>query len=192
MEDQMIVKGKKVYLRTVREKDLDWLYEKTCDIELFGPYFPAWVSSESGFRESFRQTGFWTEADGNILICDPASEAILGMMYCFKTVPYWDCLEIGYRLFDPGVSGRGVMTEALSLLNYVLFSVRKINRLELKIYPENIASKRVAVKCGYRLEGVARGANFHHGQYLDMEVYSLLRGEGPKSLAEALAVVQPD
>jgi len=34
----MIVSGNKVYLRTVREKDLDWLYEKSNDIELRGLY----------------------------------------------------------------------------------------------------------------------------------------------------------
>jgi ribosomal-protein-alanine N-acetyltransferase len=41
----------------------------------------------------------------------------------------------------------------------------------------NTGSKRVAEKCGYRFEGVARGAVFHRGVYQDMEVYSILREE---------------
>jgi RimJ/RimL family protein N-acetyltransferase len=46
--------------------------------------------------------------------------------------------------------GRGITTQALILLIYVLFTIHKINRLELKIVPENQASKRVAQKAGYQ------------------------------------------
>jgi RimJ/RimL family protein N-acetyltransferase len=50
-----------------------------------------------------------------------------------------------------------------------------------------MASKRVAEECGYKFEGVARGAVFHRGAYRDMEVYSILRQEAPATLEEALA-----
>jgi RimJ/RimL family protein N-acetyltransferase len=69
----------------------------------------------------------------------------------------------------------------------VLFTIKKINRLELKIMPANTPSKRVAEKCGYKFEGVARGAMFHRGIYQDLEVYSILRQEVPTVLEEALA-----
>ena len=112
------------------------------------------------------------------------------MLY-FKTTPYFDGLEVGYRLYDTGQSNRGVMTEALCLCTYVLFVTRKINRLELKIMPDNIPSKRVAEKCGYTFEGVNRGAIFHRGAYRDMEVYSILREEAPATLEDALAKIGP-
>lgn len=41
----------------------------------------------------------------------------------------------------------------------------------------NLASERVAIKCGITKEGVARGANFMRGKHVDMNVYVLLRAE---------------
>ncbi len=41
----------------------------------------------------------------------------------------------------------------------------------------NPASKKVAIKLGLTKEGVARGANFVHGEHVDMAVYALLRQE---------------
>lgn len=182
----MIVSGKRVYLRTIREADLDWIYEKDCDMEMRGDYYPVYFDSQPGFKDEFHKTGFWEADSGDLLICDLKTDAILGVIFCFKTTPYWDNLEVGYRLYDLNSSGRGIMTEALMLFSYVLFASKKINRLELKIFPEHAASKRVAVKCGYTLEGTARGAFFFRGVHRDMEVYSLLRSEAPASREEAL------
>ena len=115
------------------------------------------------------------------------ADRLVGIMYFFKATPYFDGYEIGYRLFDLQSSGRGLMTEALLLCTYLLFVWKKINRLELKIFSENIGSKRVAQKCGYQYEGLLRGCDFHRGEYRDMESYSILRSEAPRTRDEALA-----
>ena len=182
----MLVKGPHVYLRTVRAADLDQLYRYSCDVEARGLYFPIFFDSESGFKREFEQGGFLKPDSGTLLICDH-TDRLLGIMYFFKATPYFDGFEIGYRLLDIQNSGRGVMTEALMLCTYLLFVWKKINRLELKIFPENIGSKRVAQKCGYQYEGLLRGCDFHRGENRDMESYSILRSEAPRTLAEALA-----
>ena len=41
----------------------------------------------------------------------------------------------------------------------------------------NIASERVAQKCGFTYEGTARQAMFARGRHFDMKLYSLLRHE---------------
>lgn len=186
----MLIKGINLYLRTIRESDLDTLYELSCDIEARGHYFPIFISSETAFRHKFKQTGFWSDDHGDILICD-LNDRILGMLHYFKAAPYFDGLEVAYRLYDTGQSNRGIMTEALCLCTYMLFISRKINRLELKIMPDNVPSKRVAKNCGYKLEGVARGAIFHRGEFRDMEVYSILREEVPATLEDSLARFKP-
>jgi [ribosomal protein S5]-alanine N-acetyltransferase len=182
----MLVKGPHVYLRTVRADDLAQLYLYTCDVEARGTHFPIFFDSESGFRHEFEKDGFLRPDSGTLLICDH-TDGLLGIMYFFKATPYFDGFEIGYRLFDIQQSGRGVMTEALMLCTYLLFVWKKINRLELKIFPENIGSKRVAQKCGYQYEGLLRGCDFHRGENRDMESYSILRSEAPRTLDEALA-----
>lgn len=183
----MLIKGPTVYLRTVREKDLDMLYDFMCDVEGRGPYFPIDITSEATFRKDFQKHGFVHDDDETILlICDP-QDTILGVMFVFRATPYFAGLEIGYRLFNRDVHGKGVMTEALMLCSYLLFTWKQINRLELKIIPQNMASRRVAEKCGYTLEGVARECIFLRGQHHDMAIYSLLRSEAPATYEEALS-----
>ncbi len=182
----MLVTGKRLLLRTVRESDLDRLYMLNCDVEARGEYFPVYVKSETAFKHEFQQHGFWSDSAGQMLICTHELE-LLGLLLYFKSTPYFHGFEVGYRLFDTRRSNRGIMTEALFLGTYFLFTAHPINRLELKIMPANIASKRVAVKCGYQPEGIARGGMYHRGTYGDMEVYSILRHEAPSSLEDTLA-----
>jgi [ribosomal protein S5]-alanine N-acetyltransferase len=47
----------------------------------------------------------------------------------------------------------------------------------LVIVPEHAPSRRIAEKCGFQLEGTARGAFFHGGRSVDVLIYSLLRDD---------------
>lgn len=69
------------------------------------------------------------------------------------------------------------MTEAVQLLTDYLYATKKINRIHLVIVPENAASRRVAEKCGFTLEGTARGAFFNDGRNQDVVLYSFLRDD---------------
>jgi ribosomal-protein-alanine N-acetyltransferase len=80
-------------------------------------------------------------------------------------------------VFDPHHRGQGIMTEALSLCVDYLFQSTKIHRVQLIIAEGNIASERVAQKCGFTYEGTARQAMFARGRHSDMKIYSLLRHE---------------
>jgi RimJ/RimL family protein N-acetyltransferase len=51
--------------------------------------------------------------------------------------------EIGYRLFDPKLAGRGYVTEACSCW-WTTCSTLTYHRLELLTAPENVASVRIA------------------------------------------------
>jgi [ribosomal protein S5]-alanine N-acetyltransferase len=186
----VLVKGEKVYLRTVLEKDLPELVGYMSDVEMRGPYFPIFIDTEQSLKKMYQEDGFFTEEHGDLLICDIKDDTLLGVLYFFKSTPYYNGFEIGYRLFDTGNSGRGIVSEALMLCTYLLFMWQPINRIELKIMPENIGSRRVAEKCGYQFEGVARKAVFHHGAYHDFGIHSILREEAPKSLEEALQRLQ--
>ena len=65
----------------------------------------------------------------------------------------------------------------MRLLVDYLFGARKVNRISLVIVPENAPSRRVAEKCGFQLEGTARGAFFNGVRSLDVLIYSLLRDD---------------
>jgi [ribosomal protein S5]-alanine N-acetyltransferase len=85
--------------------------------------------------------------------------------------------ELGYLMFDRGSRNKGYMTEALALLARYLFATRNMRRLQLTVVVGNLASKRVAEKCGFTSEGVARKAVFLRGEHRDLDWFSLLREE---------------
>jgi RimJ/RimL family protein N-acetyltransferase len=170
-----VIRGKEINLRVVREKDLPVLFDHWSDIENRGKFFPIFLSSEPKFYREFKETGFWTDDFGRLLIVDKEDASILGMIFYFKSVPYFDALEIGYILFDTELRGKGLMSEALTLLVRFLFETKSIRRVQLGICVENIASKKVAEKCGFQSEGIARQAAFFRGRHLDIEYFSILR-----------------
>ena len=171
-----MLKGENIQLRHVRERDLDVLYDLHTDISSRGDFYPLGTYSEPGFKKEFQETGFWKSDDGLLLIVDN-DDTLLGEIQFFRTVDHLDELEIGYRLYSPEYGGRGIMTEALTLLTAFLFDQKRFNRIRLNIHRDNAASLRIAEKCGYQHEGTMRGAWFHRGRHHDAEVYAIIRDD---------------
>jgi RimJ/RimL family protein N-acetyltransferase len=74
--------------------------------------------------------------------------------------------------------GRGVMTRALRLAARWALDDGAA-RVQLRADVENLASRRVAEKAGFKLEGVLRSAHWNArlGRRQDWAMYSLLPGE---------------
>lgn len=170
----VMLKGRHISLRPVREADLDRLYDAHTDIATRGPYFPHGVMSESAFRKEFAENGFWQKTDGMLLLVTAEGD-IAGHIEFFRPISYWDAFELSYQLYDAQHAGHGYVTEAVQLLSDYLFANKKEQRIQLVIAPDNAASRRIAEKCGFALEGTARGAFFNDGRSQDVLVYSLLR-----------------
>ena len=165
--------GDNVTLRPVRAADLDRLYRAHTDIANRGTYFPLGVRSEPDFQRDFAETGLWRREEGTLLILDKDDE-LAGHIEFFKPVNYWDAFELSYQLYDGRFAGRGYVTEAVRLMVDYLFATKKQHRIQLVIVPENGASRRIAEKCGFLLEGTVRGAFFNAGRSHDVVLYSLL------------------
>src|SRR5690606_3345583 len=150
------------------------LYDAHTNIRNRGAYFPLGVMSQTAFRGEFAEHGFWQKTEGMLLIEAPTGE-IAGHIEFFRPIPYGDAFEPSYQLYGEECAGRGLATEAVQLLVDYLFSTKKEHRIQLVIVPENTASRRIAEKCGFVLEGTARGAFFNEGRNQDVLLYSLLR-----------------
>jgi RimJ/RimL family protein N-acetyltransferase len=171
-----MLKGQSILLRPVRDSDLDQLYTYHTDIDNRGDFFPRGVLAQPTFRKRFQETGFWSKEEGMLVIVSPQDE-ILGHIEFFKTVNYLDEFELSYQVYAPEHRGQGVATEAVNLLVRYLFESKQVNRIRLVIHPDNIASRRLAEKCGFRHEGTARGAWYHRGAHRDVEIYAILHDE---------------
>jgi ribosomal-protein-alanine N-acetyltransferase len=173
-----MLRGTRITLRPTRSADVDTLYAAHADIRNRGRFFPLGVVSESAFRKAFAEHGYWQKEEGTLVIVDP-DDRIAGHIEFFKPVGYWDAWELSYQLYDDAHAGKGYVTEAVQLMVDYLFGAKKPNRIQLVIVPENQASRRIAEKCGFTLEGMVRGAFFNEGRNQDVLLYSLLR-EDPR------------
>lgn len=82
--------------------------------------------------------------------------------------------RIGYWVAEP-FWGRGIATEALSLLTDYIFDRFDFNRLEASVYAYNPASARVLEKAGYTFEARHRARIFKDNQVTDELVYAKIR-----------------
>lgn len=86
--------------------------------------------------------------------------------------------EIGYWI-SKSFTGKGYVTEAVSILEREAFNAWKLNRIQIKCDETNIGSARVAQKSGYSLEGKLREDRFsvYYNNFRNTLVFSKLRSE---------------
>ncbi|MDX6571088.1 MAG: hypothetical protein QOC86_244 [Gaiellales bacterium] len=85
-------------------------------------------------------------------------------------------LELGY-IVAPGARGRGVAGEILRQLTAWAFDELSAQRIVLFVDVENVASRRVAERGGYVLEGVLRSLFIKPGIRRDTQLWSRLRSD---------------
>ena len=169
-----MLSGERIELRPIRERDMPAFTEAHVNIRNRGAFFPLGVLSEPVLQRRFAENGFWEREEGTLLIWGRDQE-LLGHIEFFKPVSYWDAFELSYQLYDERHAGHGYTTEAVQLLVDYLFATKKQHRIHLVIVPGNAASRKIAEKCGFILEGTVRGAFFNAGTNHDVVLYSLLR-----------------
>lgn len=107
-------------------------------------------------------TNFAIEVDGG-----PAG----GIGYASGTDVERYSAEIGYWLGE-AYWGRGIVTEAVSLVTEYVFAQRNMLRLFALPFADNVASARVLEKAGYEREGLLRQGSVKYGRPRDQLIYS--------------------
>ncbi len=82
--------------------------------------------------------------------------------------------RIGYWL-AAGAQGRGIMSRSVSAFVDYGFTQRSLHRQVIACAEGNRASAAVAERCGFRLEGVARDAEWLYDHFVSHRIYSRLR-----------------
>ncbi|MDP5274202.1 GNAT family N-acetyltransferase [Chengkuizengella axinellae] len=179
-----MIEGKNLVLRTIREEDIAELYNLTSNLNERGEFLTLHLISQTDFQKKFKETGFWDEEHGKMLITNKEGK-LLGDIVYFKNDRYMPGYEIGYQIYKKEDMGKGITSEALRIFSSYLFDLKPIERLEIVLNVNNIGSRKVAEKCGYIFEGVKRKGIFSRGVYQDVQLFSLLREECP-SLKDVL------
>ena len=97
--------------------------------------------------------------------------------------------EIGYWLAQD-LQGRGIVTRSCSALLDYAFGSMGMNRVEIRVVPENKGSLAIPERLGFVFESVLREAELLHGQYHDLRLYSMLASEWADSKASEIKMTQ--
>ena len=79
--------------------------------------------------------------------------------------------EIGFFV-DEHYWGKGIASAALEQLEEFITSNLRISRIEIRMAKENKASQKIAIKSGYKKEGVLRQMLFVEDKWYDCYLYS--------------------
>ncbi len=75
----------------------------------------------------------------------------------------------------PKERGKGYSTKAVEIIVDYLFILKDIHRIQALIVEENVASRRVLEKTGFKKEGFIRNAGYGRGKYRNGVLYSIIR-----------------
>jgi len=120
----------------------------------------AWVAAEQTLAsaEAFCRTAqadFLARRDLPFLMFHKASGRLVGATGLHRTVWATPKTEIGYWC-RASMTGQGLVTEAVSALVAYAFEHLRAVRVEILTDEQNAASRRVAERCGFVLEGTLR------------------------------------
>lgn len=102
-------------------------------------------------------------------------DRLLGIIEAFDFNQKVNAVTIGYFLSESHW-GKGIATEAVSILLEFLFTHVNVNRIQAEVMPLNEISKKVLLKNGFLYEGTLRQATLWSGKgIVDLEIYGVLK-----------------
>ncbi len=84
--------------------------------------------------------------------------------------------EIGYWLAEHA-TGKGFVTKSVERILSYGFDELKLNRIVIKCASENLKSRAIPEKWGFKEEGTEREAAWLHTKFIDHVVYSMLASD---------------
>jgi ribosomal-protein-serine acetyltransferase len=82
--------------------------------------------------------------------------------------------ELGYWISEK-MQGKGLITLSAKKLIRYAFNKLTLNRVQIKVAVGNSKSAAIPKNLGFTFEGIERAGEKHDNQFLDLEVYSLLK-----------------
>ena len=167
-----------VLLRSVRARDVPQITAACQD-----PDIQRWTKVPSPYADSDARgwiAGMRAKRNGGealeLAIARRDGGALLGAIGLLRLNWRNQTGEIGYWI-APDQRGVGAATAALRLFSRWALGPLDLERVELRIDPDNSGSRRVASKAGFVHEGTLRRALVTRDRPRDLAVYGLLRGD---------------
>ena len=159
-----------------------WSEVREASAEFLVKWEPVW-SNDHLTRRAFTNRVYWAqraEAQGQalpMLLIRRADQQLLGALTLdnIRRGPA-QTGTFGYWIGAP-FARHGYMREAILALTHHAFTRLDLSRLEAACLPENLPSRGVLEKCGFKYEGVAQSYLQINGRWRNHVLYANLRGD---------------
>ena len=108
---------------------------------------------------------------------------LVGRIGAYKIDRINKTAEIGYWVASSS-QGKHIVTRSCKTLVEYCFDQLQLNRIEIRCAQENIKSQHIPPRVGFTYEGTLRQAEWLHGTYVDLKLYSLLKTEWQPCVSE--------
>lgn len=175
------IESERLVVRCLELSDAEDLYRLVLDNQAYLAEWMPWA------RQPLSLDGYMDHARGRRAAFDEGKDFAYGV-FDRETGAIVGCsglhtrcmpggLELGYWISE-GRAGQGLATEAGAVMCRCAFEHFGKARVELLAHEQNHASRRVAEKLGFQLEGVLRNKIELGDTWVNAATYSLLPGEG--------------
>ena len=175
--------GERVFLRPPKRRDaLKWQKLRMSSKSFLVPWEPSWDASSCtrrAYLRYFKNSNYLANMDRaySFLIFKTEDKTLLGGINIGNVRRgVSQSASLGYWIGEK-YSRNGYMKEALKLLIPSLFIDLRLNRIEAATLEENIASKNLLKKIGFKKEGVLRKYLKINGAWRDHILYGLLEND---------------
>ncbi|MBF9060997.1 GNAT family N-acetyltransferase [Rhodobacterales bacterium HKCCSP123] len=168
-------------LRLPRHADFrPWIALRDVSREFLTPWEPTWAADHLT-RKSFTGRVYWAQralAQGSavpLFIFHRQDETLLGAITLdnIRRGPAQSA-TLGYWIGQPHAR-QGYMREAIEAVVHYAFRGQDLSRVEAACLPENVASRGVLEKAGFKYEGVAQSYLQINGRWRNHVLYAHLR-----------------
>jgi len=177
------IETERMTLRPPQHSDFrQWAALRKASEDFLKPWEPVWANDHLS-RKSFTNRVYWASrsiSSGNavpLFLVRRSDGALLGAITLDNlrrgpaqsgTCGYW----IGQSF-----ARNGYMREALLAVVHYAFTALDLSRVESACLPENVASRGVLEKCGFKYEGVAQSYLQIGGRWRNHVLYANLRAD---------------
>ncbi len=167
-----------IIIEEITAKDSKALFElMNLNRDLLIRYFPITVQhTRTAIGAEYYVQSVLKKRDNNemIVLTLKYKKAMIGIFHIKNIDWRIPKCELSYFL-DKAYQGKGLMTDLLKLVVIYCFDNLQMNKIFVRISPDNVSSKKVAVKNGFITEGILRKEfKTETGELIDLEYLGLV------------------
>ncbi len=176
MKDIPFIQGTDIYLRELRECDLEgpwhgWFNDSETTRFQNKKVFPNTREKQRAYYDSLKASS----SDVVLAIVESATGKHVGNVGLHHIDWIHSSAELGIVIGDKSARGKGYGRQCWKLITDYGFETLNLHRVYATILSENVASRKCAEAAGFKKEGEISEAFYKNGKYHNAAYYNALR-----------------